>query len=199
MTPATSARQQQALQRSAELIARKTVRRMCFLRRGLVLFDYDDALSVGMIAGALAVGSWSDSRASFETHVITRVRTALLEAFRNRDYGAPRTRGGVVTPECISLEKRIREDEPETVADCIPDPVDAIAAVIDADCHAGTLRVLNWIPPREATVLRGLYLEGALAKEMAARLDLSSSRIVQLHRQALGRAREMLATGGLGS
>ena len=182
-----------------ERLAANTTRRVHFLPRGHVLFDYDDALSVARLAAWKAHRDYrADAGCRWETWIILKVRHALLEAFRSVDYGAAVTRGGVRTPEFLALEAFLRprvyvdSDQPTQVEELFADPRDEpseIAARLDC---ANVLRVLRWLPAREAEVLRAYYLEDVTHRVIARRLELSESRVHQLHRQALDRARLML-------
>ena len=187
-------------------LAFNTTRRMCFLPRGPVLFDADDAYAVAFEGGWSAHRRYkSNCHCRWDSWVIQGIRYSLQEAFRSFDYGAKRNRGGVRAPEFVPLEAQVRafrtvsdDDSEPGVSDVIADPHDAFAAKdLELDC-AAVIRVLRWLPPREAAVLRAHYLEGQTHKDIARRLERSESRVFQLHQQALVRARMMLETGRLG-
>jgi RNA polymerase sigma factor for flagellar operon FliA len=166
------------------------------------LFDYDDAISLALVTAWKACETWDGSRSSFDTHVITRVRGALLDVLRLRRYGAKSSRAGAEFAVSVSLESVIynksHDGERELkVADALADPRDEVAACLSRlECDS-VLPVLRWLPPKEAAVLRGYYLEDVTLKTIAGRLRLSESRVHQLHAQALKRARQMLG-GQLG-
>lgn len=187
-----------------ERLVQTTTRRVCFLPRGPVLFDYDDALAVARIAAWKAHVAYQPSfRCRWDSWVITKIRLALKEAFRSFDTGAQFNRAGVRAPDFVPLEATLRakvngSNEPESpskVEDTLADPHDAFAAC-ETRLECGTvLRVLRWLTPREAAVLRGYYLEDVTLKVIAGRLELSESRVHQIHQKALERARMMLGMG----
>ncbi len=63
--------------------------------------------------------------------------------------------------------------------------------------RVGLRRAIDKLPPREQTIMRGLYGEGRSMKDVAAALGLSLSWTSRLHTQTIQRLRRLLRTQGL--
>ncbi len=71
----------------------------------------------------------------------------------------------------------------------VPNPATAAER---RELRQGVARALRGLPPREGVVLRLKYVNSWTCRQIAARLDVSESRVSQLHNQGLARMRRML-------
>lgn len=101
----------------------------------------------------------------------------------------------------VSLESPVDADDSaaSSLADLIPDadspnPAQLVESRDMLRCLAGALQIL---PERERLVLALYYNEELKMKEVASILEVSESRVCQLHAQALARLRRHLAGQGL--
>jgi RNA polymerase sigma factor for flagellar operon FliA len=143
--------------------------------------EVDDLIQAGMIGLIEATQRFAPGKAaSFETYAAIRIRGAILDSFRKSDW-SPR-----------SLHRRVREIaeakcriENETGEDLRR----AVAAAIDA------------LPEKERVILLLYYDEELLLREIGDRLELSESRVCQIHHRAVERLRVVaerwMRTGGV--
>ena len=178
-------------------LAGYTTKRMCFIPRGRVLFDVDDFYAVAYEGGWKAHARFDSSfDCAWKSWVIHGIRRSIQEALRNFDYGARKNRSGVIAPEFVPLTGAEDSNDDELI-DRIADPRDDYAAkAVELDC-AVVIRAMRWIPPREAQVLRSYFLEGMTMKTIARQMEISESRVFQIHAQAKVSLRQILLEEGL--
>lgn len=81
-----------------------------------------------------------------------------------------------------------------TLGENLVDPAPAIAEQAEDNFLADELQsALQKLPPKERSVLRGVYLQQREPKEMARSLSVSTSHIYRLQKQGIRRIRGMLS------
>jgi RNA polymerase sigma factor (sigma-70 family) len=178
-------------------LAFATTRRMCKLPRGCVLFDFDDALVIARAAAWQAHLDYNPARGmQWKPWIITRAQKSLLEAFRQRRYGAPQSRLGHPVPTFLSLEVcyiRDADGEATPMVETVADPRDAYALVDDqAEVQAIATAALRGVTERLRELLMSRYFDEMTHAEAAKRLGVGCGRVRQLHPVALRQAREAI-------
>jgi len=84
-----------------------------------------------------------------------------------------------------------RGEEGLPLAERLPDPMASSpdAALLTAEGRAELHECLKKLPKTQATIIVLHYLQGVPLRDVAAMLDVTPSRVSQLHHQALGRLR----------
>ncbi|BEU87212.1 sigma-70 family RNA polymerase sigma factor [Selenomonas sp. TAMA-11512] len=81
-----------------------------------------------------------------------------------------------------------------SLGDCLPDPAPAVPEQAESGVLAETVRqVLDRLPEKERLVLDKLYMKSQLTQEVADDMELSTSYILRLQKQAIRRMRGMLS------
>ncbi|RJX16970.1 MAG: FliA/WhiG family RNA polymerase sigma factor [Desulforudis sp.] len=100
----------------------------------------------------------------------------------------------------VSLDDvRVSQDaEPVTWAELIEDrsSPDPIEKVLDEENWEALIEAINKLDERDKLILGLYYQEGLTLKEMGAVLEVTESRVCQLHSRAINRLRQQLASRG---
>ncbi|HYM26643.1 MAG TPA: RNA polymerase sigma factor FliA [Steroidobacteraceae bacterium] len=81
----------------------------------------------------------------------------------------------------------------ETAGDSFADEADPFQDAADDEFRAALTRAISHLPERERLVMSLYYSDGLNLKEIGAVLEVTESRVCQLHGQALSRLRARLA------
>jgi RNA polymerase sigma factor for flagellar operon FliA len=132
--------------------------------------------------------------AQFEWYARLRIRGAIVDELRQQDWLsrrarslATRTGSGEAAPAVVAMEDlghsaRVHELRDDDLAERHSERV----ALSDA---------VKQLPPRERSLIELHYLRGAQLKEIADLFGVSLPRVSQLHARAIGKLREILASG----
>ena len=192
------------------------------LHRPTPVFDYDDAVATGLIGLVEARNRHDPSRGNnFPAYACCRVRGAVLDAIRALDYLpqgarkrlalAARRRNGEkphgqsrlwdkgLPPPPVSMSRLVRRaEEGAGVLPDVPDDDPFLNPEWFAD-RSETLRELEGallaLPPRERAVVCLRYWEHRTLADVGHRFGVSTSRVRQIEKQALGRLRRYLENG----
>lgn len=95
----------------------------------------------------------------------------------------------------ISLDEPVAEDESAAIRDMVRDEMspNPLAAVEDQELKNMLARAIGELPEKEKTVVSLFYYNDLSNKEIAQVLELSDSRVSQLHTKAILRLRGKLA------
>jgi RNA polymerase sigma factor for flagellar operon FliA len=162
--------------------------------------DINDLMQSGMVGLLEAAGNFDASRgASFETYAGIRIRGAMLDDIRKHDW-TPRSvhhKYRQVTDAINEIEGETgRAASAEEVADRMGISMDEYHKILaDSACS----RLFSFeetleeptlqLPERERLVLSLYYEQELNLKEIGAVLDVSESRVCQIHGQAVMRLR----------
>jgi RNA polymerase sigma factor FliA len=199
--------------------------------------DKEDLVNVGIMGLMSALDKYDKSRnVQFETYASFRIRGAVLDELRAKDWVPRATRSkdnkiegamtalkknlgrapgeaeiakhlGVTLDEyfklldearCVSiistedlppdyLEKYSREDVLEGINEDNP-----LRMLVDMEFKDKLKQAINQLPPKEKLVLSLYYYEELTMKEAGRVMDLTESRVCQLHAQAVLRLRGMV-------
>lgn len=186
--------------------------------------EIDDLIQVGLI-GLLKASEdhQRDSGAAFSTYATIRIRGAMLDELRSRDWlprsvqrdlgrvaaaierveqklGRAPTEREIAAELGMSLEDyrslsgelacaRISQldDTDEMVSDHEP-----VEEVFDQNRREDLVEAIKQLPEKEALMLSLYYTEGLNLKEIGLVLEVSESRVSQIHGQAVARLRSKL-------
>jgi RNA polymerase sigma factor for flagellar operon FliA len=174
-------------------VAYKLASRMARTTPGL---QFEDLLSVGFQALVETAAKFDPSRgAKFGTYAQYRVRGAILDEIRDRDW-RPRSiqrnghrwhRRQTPVPErtLVSLEEQLEKRERSEIG--VDGLADSVADRIDL------ARAVAALPPRLREVLWLYYVEDLTLGAIGRRWGCTESRICQLHAQAVRELREIMA------
>jgi RNA polymerase sigma factor for flagellar operon FliA len=196
--------------------------------------DREDLCGYGMIGLVQAADAWEPARGlAFSTFAYTKIRGAILDELRRRDF-LPRGRREKVR----ELERVMRELEqtsgtipsPEELADALGVSLDEVDAILLSAKSAGETSLgdgvsselserlsdpkahdpvggAEWLEMKELleqaigelnqaeqTVITLYYGEELLLKEISLVLDVTESRVSQIHTRALYRLNRELST-----
>jgi RNA polymerase sigma factor for flagellar operon FliA len=157
--------------------------------------EYDDMLQEGMIALCDCIQRFERKRKlQFMTFASTRVRGAMLDYVRHEDFvprlEREREKAGTVIPKrTFYLSNPMYYDEEAghyaTFGEVLEDQHIDHTLLSDEVCHA--LRGCN---THERIILLLYYLEDLTMKQIGESLDLSESRISQIHSAVIRRIRK---------
>ena len=199
--------------------------------------DKEDLVNVGVMGLMSALDKYDKSRnVQFETYASFRIRGAVLDELRAKDWVPRATRSkdnkieGAMTAlkkklgrapnegeiaghlgislddyfklldeaRCVSListedlppdylEKYSREDVMEEISEGNP-----LNMLVDMEFKDKLKQAIDQLPPKEKLVLSLYYYEELTMKEAGRVMDLTESRVCQLHAQAVMRLRGMV-------
>lgn len=160
------------VQRIARVVARRT---------GRMGSDFDDLVGAGTVGLVEALHRYDPARtASFKTFASYRVRGAMLDYLRSLDPLGRRRR-----------ERVKRDGLPQPVIPVGENAARDIPAVVpDADHQIWAHELLTRVPRSDQRLLRDLYWDGQLHREIGIRLRVTPGRVSQLHSRALERLRD---------
>lgn len=145
----------------------------------------DDLEQAGVIGLLAALRSYDSARgASLANHAWRHARGAILDALRASDPLSRRDRARGLTVRHVDIDAA-----PEQF-DEASDPAHVLSRRQDGDRLAAALAAL---PAQEHAAIAAALGEGD--SQLAAQLGISSTRVVQLRRRAVGRLREAMAAG----
>jgi RNA polymerase sigma factor for flagellar operon FliA len=199
--------------------------------------DKEDLVNVGMMGLMSALEKYDKTRnVQFETYASFRIRGAVLDELRAKDWvpratrskdnkiesamntlsknlGRAPTEGEIAAhlditlddyfkmldeARCVSListedlppdylEKYVREDVMEEVNEG-----NSLRMLVDMEFKDKLKKAIDQLPPKEKLVLSLYYYEELTMKEAGRVMDLTESRVCQLHAQAVLRLRGMV-------
>jgi RNA polymerase sigma factor for flagellar operon FliA len=188
--------------------------------------EIEDLIQVGLIGLLKAKDDYQgDSGASFSTYATIRIKGAMLDELRNRDW-IPRSvqkKLGQVSAAIQSVEHRCGRapTDKEVAAELGIDLVEyhdvlaevslaRLSAVEDVDGVSGdtepesevteSLRAaalsdaIATLPEKEQLMMSLYYVDGLNLKEIGLILDVSESRVSQIHGQAIAKLKVKLRT-----
>jgi len=205
--------------RHAPLIDR-AARRLAMRTGGAV--SPEDLWSAGAMGLLDAAQRFDPGRdVKFESFAERRIRGAMLDEMRRMDHLPRRLRAQVEKVERArgrAAQRLGREAQPDEVAEELGLPVDEVEALVvlgqpqvalledlvstlpDVDDEASRAEAVRALaagvarlPDRLQLVLSLHYEEGLTYREIARVLDVSEPRICQLHAEAVGMLRKLLA------
>ena len=178
----------------------QTVLRLC--PRGSQNVEPDDLVSAGYQALIAAVDRFDPGRGvQFSSFAISLIRGAIREELRRQDWVPRLARQkqrdeGIEPLQVISLFDRTglhsEEVDPLAVIEQIPDPGPGPEAQVFAKAQQGVWWWVKRLPQRERAVIEQYYAGGRWFREIAEAMDLSVSRVCQLHDAGLTRLKGML-------
>ncbi|KUK80950.1 MAG: RNA polymerase sigma factor [Pelotomaculum thermopropionicum] len=130
--------------------------------------EYGEQVTSEMLAGALGISMSELHKLAGQTHSLAV--SSLDETL------------GVAGGEQVRRGDLIRDPDS-------PDPLDVL---MKKEGRAAIVQALNQISERDRTVLALYYQEGLTLKEIGRVLEVSESRVCQLHTRALERVRDKL-------
>ncbi|MBI3998143.1 MAG: sigma-70 family RNA polymerase sigma factor [Armatimonadetes bacterium] len=169
------------------------------LSRGLPsTVELDELINDGVIGLIDALRRYDPTRGvCFSTYASHRIRGAILDGLRARDP-VPRSIRRALKARCDSCRAQARGgiqfldlDEALMVPEDESQGPEALA--LQADLLRHVRRGLQALPPRDREVLAMRMIRGMPLREVAARLGLSITRIVEIQTRALVRLRRFLA------
>jgi RNA polymerase sigma factor FliA len=199
--------------------------------------DKEDLINVGILGLMSALEKFDESRnVQFETYASFRIRGAVLDELRSRDWVPRATRSkdnkiegamnalqknlgrapeeteiadylGISLEEyfslldearCVSListedlppdymERYSREDVQKVINEGNP-----LSMLVDMEFKDKVKQAINRLPTKEKLVLSLYYYEELTMKEAGRVMELTESRVCQLHAQAILRLRSMV-------
>jgi len=156
----------------------------------------DELFSAGMMGLLKACRSYDSSRgAEFKTYAYHRIRGAVLDELRRMDF-LPRSQrekarqDGRTPPSVVAIPTD--EDGQESL-----EAREKEAPFETADLQDCLDRLILQLPAKMSEVMALYYRQGLRMREIGARMNLTESRVSQIHSNALARLRRAFqrATG----
>ena len=156
--------------------------------------DTDDLVSSGVLGLAEAFDRYDESRGvAFEAFAIPRVKGAIIDAIRDADWVPRKARQrarltGVPVAMLVSIdESRSSDDGDQTTAERIADDgqVEPGSDLLAAENRRELVGALNRLPERERMIVTLHYFERVALQDIARALNVTESRVSQLHTRAL--------------
>lgn len=168
------------MQRQARIEARRTAR--------LTGVEFADACSVAQLAVWIAEQRFDPNRARFGTFALCRIRMDLLEYVR-RETGNRRV-GFAQRKRPVSLDAPPDNPEEDPMRDLVPDGVPTPEEqVVESLGHEPLRSAVNRLPERERFIIVQYYWGDRRLQDLAAEMQVTASRVSQLHNQGLERLR----------
>lgn len=173
-------------------LVHRVVRRMA--RRLPRCVSADDLVSAGTLGLMDALTRYDTGRAaSFAPYAEIRIRGAILDHLRAMDW-LPRSaratvKAGDSDAAIVSVED-VREDGFDTFATTLPLPSSAIER---AERKEQLARAIGRLSQRDREILALYYVEDLTLKQIGEVLNVTESRVCQLHGAAVTRLRRQLA------
>ncbi len=152
----------------------------------------DDLYSAGMLGLLKASRSYDPTRgAEFKTYAYHRVRGAMLDELRTLDY-LPRSlrdkarQEGVNPPAVVTLPTD--EDGSDNLEAAAQGTPEIEKAELLVQLQAG----ISSLPEKMRMVMHLYYNEGKRMREIGAQLQLTESRVSQIHSAAVARLRRSM-------
>jgi RNA polymerase sigma factor for flagellar operon FliA len=187
--------------------------------------DIDDLIQVGLIGLLKAAEDHQrDSGATFATYATIRIRGAMLDELRTRDWlprSVQRDLGRVAAAIEQAEQKHGRAPTDREIADQLEmeledyrqlsgelacarigqlddielpsDDEGPVEAVFDNAKREALVEAIKFLPEKEGLMLSLYYTEGLNLKEIGLVLNVSESRVSQIHGQAVARLRAKLS------
>jgi RNA polymerase sigma factor for flagellar operon FliA len=170
--------------------------------------EINDLINDGILGLIDAIEKYDDERGvKFETYAITRINGAILDALRALDW-VPRAatedevaeRMGISRKELDVLMQRVRGTAVLSLEEFLPnergyeiplldtlrdDGTEVTSAVEAREIKNALVRAVDELPHQERTVISLYYFEGLTLKEIKGALNVSESRVSQIHAQAV--------------
>ena len=151
----------------------------------------DDLIAAGTCGLLKALSRDVERGPGFETYARIRIYGSIMDELRTQDWltrSARRSEGTSERRFFVPIEEL-----PDQGTE-IPAPLHDMDLAIDHRQRlAEILDALEILPEREQQLMRMVYLEGMLLKEVAKALNLSVARVSQLHARAMTALRACLA------
>ena len=177
--------------------------------------EYDDLVSHGCIGLLQAADSFDPCHgASFRTYAYVRVRGAILDGLRSADRLSRRHRDHFRSVECVYHDspEQLPLHEVQTKlgvsdsqfgwmttaievehSDYFTDDSPSAADILHRKQVVNNLyEAITALPEKSRTVICLYYLDGLMMKEIGAILDITESRVSQIHTKAIKQLRKML-------
>ena len=163
--------------------------------------DTSDLVSSGVLGLAQAWERFDPERGvAFEAFAVPRVKGAIVDAIRASDWVPRKARQKArLTGESLVLlvsidESKASEDGDRSTVDRLADdkadlPGDQLLA---AEGRHELMASLNGLPERERMIVTLHYFQGVQLAEIAKSLEVTESRVSQLHTRALKMLRDGL-------
>jgi RNA polymerase sigma factor for flagellar operon FliA len=170
----------------------------------------EDILSEGYVGLCRAAASYDPDKSAFQTHAITRIKGAIWEYLRREDH-LPRSRRKEANALGLddlppqyrrpaSIDGHLPEryeaeggDNPSKLVERALIAPDDVAGDIQGQALRGLLlEALLTLSPRERELLACIHCRGLVLREIAPRLGVCESRVLQLRNQAYRRIRAYL-------
>jgi len=156
--------------------------------------DTDDLVSSGVLGLAEAFDRYDPQRGvAFEAYAIPRVKGAIIDAIRAADWVPRKARQrSRMTGEPVAVlvsidESRSSDEGDQTTADRIADDhlPEPGAEMLAAENRRELVGALNRLPERERMIVTLHYFERVALQDIARALNVTESRVSQLHTRAL--------------
>ena len=148
--------------------------------------EYDDLVSYGIFGLIDAIDKFNlEKNVKFETYASLRIRGAILDQIRKMDW-IPRT--------VRQRQRKIDESGPEPVMDAAHNSHYAQPEEIVTQEELKTMLVksLDNLTEKERRVIELYYYEDLTLKEISNILEVSESRVSQLHTKGLIKMRKVM-------
>ena len=177
----------------------------------------DDLISAGYMGLISAATRYSPALGgTFASYARYRIRGAILDwaqdksTARSKQCGPCQGHGLIERQECTNCAGSGRvwpqfvealndlDEDGQTIGHVVADPNPGVEASAEASEHREIVsKALRYLTPRDRALLQVLYLDegGGMAAAMEL-FDVTSSRISQMHKEAMTRARAELQRAG---
>lgn len=161
----------------------------------ITTIEEDDCISFGNL-GLLGAMWRYKGGVNFTTFALPRIVGAIKDGFRETTHIGFGRRGRV--EEHFSLDAELNVQDGVTISwhDHVADPrVDLFHSLAEEErnkaLNTAIRYALDFIPPREAFILRAYVMDGRTLSEIGDQMGISESRVCQLLAQGMRAAREM--------
>ncbi|HEX2981360.1 MAG TPA: sigma-70 family RNA polymerase sigma factor, partial [Anaerolineaceae bacterium] len=157
--------------------------------------ECDDLVQVGMMGLMQALDRYEEMPgAKFETYAGRRITGAMLDELRRMDWvpRLARKRGEVITT-LVSVEGLSPADGDFLELMCV-DEVTPLDRLIEKEKVFAAVAAIEKLPERERRVIDMHYDEDSTFPVIGVEFGVSESRVCQIHKGAIARAREIFVT-----
>ncbi|HMO94474.1 MAG TPA: sigma-70 family RNA polymerase sigma factor [Tepidiformaceae bacterium] len=210
-----SLEEQQALVMQYAPLVRRVARSLPLEIPGLL--EFEDAVGYGTCGLVEAVRRYDPSKGTnFHAYAVQRIRGSMIDAFRELESALGRTPSdqeaashlGITVDQyrdahsnsrwvTVSLDRMLERDEdgdsfPAAEMPTAEEDIDFTRSFDERELHEDLARSVMALPERERLVVSLYYVERLTMKDIASVLQVSETRVSQLHAQAVKRLRRAL-------
>ena len=162
-------------------------------------FSLEDITSFGVEGLIDAIEKYTpDKGARFETYALMRIRGTIIDKIRSQDWVPRSTRKKIKEIKLVAenLKQSLGRAATTTeIANAMGMEKEKIESLLAEETQVGSLYdKIKRLPERERMIMVLYYHENMTLKEIGETINVSESRVCQLHAQAIMKLKNILST-----